>query len=89
MESIAQLLEHLYEINIRHGEEDKVTWIPLQMLEPRLSTEESLLQRVWGWGGGGCMCRQRWLSFREVQHWDKFFFFFLKVNETILLNRKK
>lgn len=56
MESIAQLLEHLYEINIRHGEEDKVTWIPLQMLEPRLSTEESLLQRVWGWGGGGGAC---------------------------------
>ena len=78
MEPIAQLLEHLYEINIRHGEEDKVTWIPLQMLEPRLSTEESLFATCLGvgGGGGGCMCRQRWLSFREVQHWDKFFFFF-------------
>ena len=88
MESIAQLLEHLYEINIRHGEEDKVTWIPLQMLEPRLSTEESLLQRVWGWGGGGACVAKGGFLFVKCST-GTIFFFFLKVNETILLNRKK
>ena len=76
MESIAQLLEHLYEINIRHGEEDKVTWIPLQMLEPRLSTEESLLQHVWGWGGGGACVAKGGFLFVKCSTGTNFFFFF-------------